>query len=256
MDAQTWLVAGLMAWVGSLVFAALGLFVGYLMPSQNVMQILGPALAILAMLGGLFMPIEIMGDTFGHIAKFTPGVRDRPAGQEPHHRRIRCHVDRQRRCLAGTLCRRRCHGLPSRHQACLTSNLHRRQGGPMTTTRLGGPTDVSAMCSPETCSAAACLRGPGPRGWFIGAGFSILLWAWPTWNIVWSVDGPLAWKAAASAPWSCFFAAYAVFRAPASWRRGVRAGIVSLHPAALNGYDSSGGLEAFGPGRSSPAPSP
>ncbi|MFP3836056.1 ABC transporter permease, partial [Chryseobacterium sp. SIMBA_028] len=72
MDAQTWLVAGLTAWVGSLVFAALGLFVGYLMPSQNVMQILGPALAILAMLGGLFMPIEIMGDTFGQIAKFTP----------------------------------------------------------------------------------------------------------------------------------------------------------------------------------------
>ncbi|WP_281445710.1 ABC transporter permease, partial [Paenarthrobacter nicotinovorans] len=72
MDAQTWLTAGLVAWLGSLVFAALGLFVGYLMPSQNVMQILGPALAILAMLGGLFMPIEIMGDTFGTIAKFTP----------------------------------------------------------------------------------------------------------------------------------------------------------------------------------------
>jgi ABC-2 type transport system permease protein len=72
MDAQTWLTAGLVAWLGSLVFAALGLFVGYLMPSQNVMQILGPALAILAMLGGLFMPIEIMGETFGQIAKFTP----------------------------------------------------------------------------------------------------------------------------------------------------------------------------------------
>jgi ABC-2 type transport system permease protein len=72
MDAQTWLTAGLVAWLGSLVFAALGLFVGYLMPSQNVMQILGPALAILAMLGGLFMPIEIMGETFGNIAKFTP----------------------------------------------------------------------------------------------------------------------------------------------------------------------------------------
>jgi ABC-2 type transport system permease protein len=72
MDPQIWLTAGLVAWLGSLVFAALGLFVGYLMPSQNVMQILGPALAILAMLGGLFMPIEIMGDTFGQIARFTP----------------------------------------------------------------------------------------------------------------------------------------------------------------------------------------
>lgn len=72
MDAQTWITAGLVAWLGSLVFAALGLFVGYLMPSQNVMQVLGPALAILAMLGGLFMPIEVMGETFGEIAKFTP----------------------------------------------------------------------------------------------------------------------------------------------------------------------------------------
>jgi ABC-2 type transport system permease protein len=72
MDAQTWLMAGFVAWLGSLVFAALGLFIGYLMPSQNVMQILGPALAILAMLGGLFMPIEAMGETFGEIARFTP----------------------------------------------------------------------------------------------------------------------------------------------------------------------------------------
>ena len=72
LDVGAWFTAGIVAWLGSLVFAALGLFVGYLMPSQNVMQILGPVLAILAMLGGLFMPIEVMGDTFGEIARFTP----------------------------------------------------------------------------------------------------------------------------------------------------------------------------------------
>lgn len=72
LDAGTLVMAGLAAWLGSLVFAALGLMVGYLMPSQNVMQLLGPVLAIMAMLGGLFMPVEIMGDTFVGIAKWTP----------------------------------------------------------------------------------------------------------------------------------------------------------------------------------------
>jgi len=72
LGAGTLVVAGLAAWLGSLVFAALGLMVGYLMPSQNVMQLLGPVLAIMAMLGGLFMPVEIMGDTFVGIAKWTP----------------------------------------------------------------------------------------------------------------------------------------------------------------------------------------
>lgn len=72
MEWQIWLIAGLVAWLGSLTFAALGLFMGYLVPSQNVMQLLGPILAVLAMLGGLFVPISVMGATFGDIAQFVP----------------------------------------------------------------------------------------------------------------------------------------------------------------------------------------
>lgn len=45
MDWQIWLIAGLVAWLGSLTFAALG---------------------------GLFVPISVMGPTFGDIAKFVP----------------------------------------------------------------------------------------------------------------------------------------------------------------------------------------
>ena len=52
---------GLVAWVGSLVFAAFGLFMGYLLPSENVMQILGPVLALLAFAGGLFVPLTDLG---------------------------------------------------------------------------------------------------------------------------------------------------------------------------------------------------
>ncbi|MDN5854181.1 MAG: ABC transporter permease [Actinomycetia bacterium] len=66
------LACGLLAWVCSLVFAAFGLFMGYLLPSENVMQILGPALALMAFAGGLFLPVSEMGDTFATIAKLTP----------------------------------------------------------------------------------------------------------------------------------------------------------------------------------------
>ena len=55
-----------------MVFAAFGLFMGYLLPSENVMQILGPALALLSFAGGLFVPLDQMGHTFATLAKFTP----------------------------------------------------------------------------------------------------------------------------------------------------------------------------------------
>jgi ABC-2 type transport system permease protein len=72
LDAPVWVETAVAAWVGSLVFAAFGLFMGYLLPSENVMQILGPGLALFAFLGGLFMPLNQMGSTFQTIAKFTP----------------------------------------------------------------------------------------------------------------------------------------------------------------------------------------
>lgn len=72
MDAGDWLVAGAVAWGGSLVFAAFGLAMGYLLPSENTMQVLGPVLALLAMLGGLFVPLSVLGHTMRHVAEFTP----------------------------------------------------------------------------------------------------------------------------------------------------------------------------------------
>ena len=72
MPMHVWLYAGLAAWLGSLVFAAFGLFVGYLAPAENVMQFLGPILAILAMFGGLFVPLEVLPHVMQTIAKFTP----------------------------------------------------------------------------------------------------------------------------------------------------------------------------------------
>jgi ABC-2 type transport system permease protein len=72
MPVSVWAETALIAWVGSLVFAAFGLFMGYLLPSENVMQILGPVLALLAFLGGLFVPLDQIGEPFRTIAQFTP----------------------------------------------------------------------------------------------------------------------------------------------------------------------------------------
>lgn len=57
--------------VCTLVFAAAGVFVGYLVPGENAMQILGPGLALFSFLGNVFIPIS-QGSTLWHIASFTP----------------------------------------------------------------------------------------------------------------------------------------------------------------------------------------
>ena len=71
MPTHVWIAAALIAWAGSIVFGAFGLFMGYLLPSENVMQVLGPVLAGLAALGGLWFPID-SDTTMGHISALTP----------------------------------------------------------------------------------------------------------------------------------------------------------------------------------------
>lgn len=72
LPAYAWVACALLGWVCALVFAAFGLFMGYLLPSENVMQILGPVLAVLSFAGGLFVPLDQLGPTFATIARFTP----------------------------------------------------------------------------------------------------------------------------------------------------------------------------------------
>ena len=69
---RAWVVGGLVAWLGSLVFAAFGLAMGYLLPSENTMQVLGPVLALFAMMGGLFVPLFLFSSTLQPVASFTP----------------------------------------------------------------------------------------------------------------------------------------------------------------------------------------
>ncbi|MDO9379726.1 MAG: ABC transporter permease [Nocardioidaceae bacterium] len=72
LPTSTLLECGVLAWLCSALFSAFGLFMGYLLPSENVMQVLGPLLAVLSFAGGLFVPLSQMGDVFSTIAQYTP----------------------------------------------------------------------------------------------------------------------------------------------------------------------------------------
>jgi ABC-2 type transport system permease protein len=72
MPPSVWLTSGLAAWACSFVFAAFGLFVGFLFPAENVMQFVGPLLAVMAMFGGLFIPLSQLSKGLQTFAMFTP----------------------------------------------------------------------------------------------------------------------------------------------------------------------------------------
>jgi ABC-2 type transport system permease protein len=72
MPAYLWVVTALCVWIGSLVFAAYGLFMGYLLPTENVMQILSFTLVLFAFAGGVFIPLSQFPKLFQEIAQYTP----------------------------------------------------------------------------------------------------------------------------------------------------------------------------------------
>jgi ABC-2 type transport system permease protein len=72
MPIDLWAVTALCVWLGSLLFAAFGLFLGYLLPTENVMQIMGLIMVLLAFAGGLFIPLSQYPSVFQQLAKFTP----------------------------------------------------------------------------------------------------------------------------------------------------------------------------------------
>lgn len=72
MPFMTWIWCGLLTLVCVMTFAALGVFVGYIVPGENAMQILGPGLALLSFLGGLFIPLSQDSPMIRDIAYWTP----------------------------------------------------------------------------------------------------------------------------------------------------------------------------------------
>ena len=72
MPAATWVASAALAWLSAVVFAAFGLFMGYLLPTENVMQIIGPVLGIFAFVGGLFVPLSVMPSAIQQIGPYMP----------------------------------------------------------------------------------------------------------------------------------------------------------------------------------------
>lgn len=72
LSAGAWAAVALASWACSLVFAAFGLFVAYLVPSENAMQFIGPLLAVLSFLGGLFTPLSQLPGPLRAMAPYTP----------------------------------------------------------------------------------------------------------------------------------------------------------------------------------------
>lgn len=71
MPAGVWIGCAGLTLVCTMVFAALGVFVGYLVPGENAMQVLGPGLALFSFLGNVFIPLDA-GTWIYRIAEWTP----------------------------------------------------------------------------------------------------------------------------------------------------------------------------------------
>jgi ABC-2 type transport system permease protein len=72
MPTHIWIITPFLTVVCTLTFAALGVFIGYVVPGENAMQILGPGLALMSFLGGVFIPLDQYSDVVRHIAYWTP----------------------------------------------------------------------------------------------------------------------------------------------------------------------------------------
>jgi ABC-2 type transport system permease protein len=72
LPGDLWFATAAAVWIGSLLFAAFGLFLGYLLPTENVMQFLGIIMALLSFAGGLFIPLSQFPHVVRTIAQGTP----------------------------------------------------------------------------------------------------------------------------------------------------------------------------------------
>jgi ABC-2 type transport system permease protein len=67
-----WALSGALAWCTAIVFAAFGVFMGYLLPSENVMQFIAPVLSVFAFLGGLFVPLSLLPSAMQDVGPYSP----------------------------------------------------------------------------------------------------------------------------------------------------------------------------------------
>jgi ABC-2 type transport system permease protein len=72
LSAGQWATVALVAWLGALPFAALGLVIGYVAKPDSVQPITGLSTMLIAALGGLWLPVDQMPSVMKHLAQLTP----------------------------------------------------------------------------------------------------------------------------------------------------------------------------------------
>ena len=113
MPTDLWVITGVCVWLGSLLFSAFGLFMGYLLPSENVTQIISLVLMLCAFAGGLFIPVSHFPGTDAtprevHSVVRAQRTRSLPLGWGS----VRLGVADESCCLAGSIRPRGCMAVP------------------------------------------------------------------------------------------------------------------------------------------------
>ena len=156
MPMYLWIVSAACVWIGSLVFAAFGLFMGYLLPTENVMQFLGLGLAAAVLRWRPVHPAEPVPARGGGRGRVHPALRPQPARARAAARRRRPAVlGGQRRDLAGHLRRGRRLAVPQGHRPGLSPGAWGPGSG-------GGPSRVEP---PAGRRSSFCT---GPRAGLVG----------------------------------------------------------------------------------------
>jgi ABC-2 type transport system permease protein len=75
LDAWQWVTIALCTWVGSFVFAALGVAIGYLASPETVRPVVMLLYFVMALLGGLWMPSTVFPQWLQNIAEWLPTYR-------------------------------------------------------------------------------------------------------------------------------------------------------------------------------------
>jgi ABC-2 type transport system permease protein len=83
LPVQTWLLVGIGSWLGALPFAALGLLIGYVAKPDSVQQVSGLLFFLLALFGGVWIPVEQMPNVLRTIAEWTPAYWVGQAARSP-----------------------------------------------------------------------------------------------------------------------------------------------------------------------------
>ena len=102
MPTHVWILSAMVTLFCTLTFAALGVFVGYVVPGENAMQVLGPGLALLSFLGGVFIPLDqysVRGEAHRLLDSHVRRLRDRP--RAPHAPAARGTPSSTRSCGSG-----------------------------------------------------------------------------------------------------------------------------------------------------------